>query len=276
MKDLGSEVVIYTDGSCTGGTSDGGAAAVVTVGDAEEPTCIDVRQAKGNRYTCSYGEEARALDLGIDWLRESSHSKAAFCTDSLSLLQAMENLNPETHEIRERLEEIEADIDLMYVPGHKDIPGNEHADKFAKQAAAFTGPYAEADVSLKAARSAIHREIKDDPSTHHLIARAYEDYSEKLDRETIKNRRDGALIAQLRSGHHKSLGYYQNLVNRDNNDKCQRCNSNQVDTTEHWISECAQTLAARQSIFGYTDVGVRELGSSPDLVVQLARKTLDC
>ena len=278
ITQLNSEVVVYTDGSCSGGTSDGGAAAVATIGDVENPTCIEVRQAKGNAHTSSYGEEERALDLGISWLQESAYSKVAFCTDSLSLLKAMDSLNPETHNIRRRLEDTKADIDLMYVPGHKDIPGNECADKYAKEAAKFTGPYAESDVSLKAARSAIRREIVDPPSDHPLISRAYADYSEDIDKEKIKSRKDGSLIDQLRSGHHKSLGYYQNFVDREVSATCQRCKTNQVDTVEHWISECDQTLAARQSLFGYTDVGVREMGSAPDLVVKLARKTLsfDC
>lgn len=234
--------------------------------------------SEGNAHTSSYGEEERALDLGISWLQASNYSKCAFCTDSLSLLKAMDSLNPETHAIRRRLEETGADIDLMYVPGHKDIPGNEIADKYAKEAANFAGPYAESDVSLKAARSAIHREIVDPPSNHHLISRSYAEYKEEIDKEKIKCRKDGSLIDQLRSGHHKSLGYYQNFVNQEVSATCQRCKTDQVDTVEHWISDCDQTLAARQSIFGYTNVGVRELGSSPDLVVKLARKTLsfDC
>ena len=162
----------------------------------------------------------------------------------------------------------------MYVPGHKDIPVNEIADKHAKEAAKIQGPYAKSDVSLMAARSAIKREVRDKPSTHRVISKSYANHDEKVDRARIKTRKAGALIAQLRSGHHKNLAYYQNFVDSTKSDKCQRCGDEKVDTVEHWLTECAQTLAARQRIFGHTDLSLRELGTSPDKVQRLAEETL--
>ena len=100
VQDLGAEVTIYTDGSCTGGTRDGGAAAVATIGHVEDPACIEVCKAKGDMITTSYEEERRALHLGIEWLGTTQYSKAAFCTDSLSFLKSMDVLNPETASTR--------------------------------------------------------------------------------------------------------------------------------------------------------------------------------
>ena len=94
----GATHVIYTDGSCTGGTSNGGAAAVITTGPAETPTEVEVCQTKGSRFTCSYDEEYRALDLGLGWIADNpeDHTNFTFCTDSLSLLEAIDNRNPQT------------------------------------------------------------------------------------------------------------------------------------------------------------------------------------
>ena len=230
IEDLNSPVVIYTDGSCTDGTTDGGAAAVVTVGSAEEPECVKVCQAKGNQNTCSYMEEWRALELGINWVEEHPQAKTAFCTDSLSLLQAIDNLNPETDEIRTRVEGLQGSVDLMYVPGHKDVPGNELADKYAKEAAKLPGPYASEGLSFSAAKSCINRLVRDEPSSHRIISKTYADVSEKIDRQHIKSRKHGALIAQLRTGHHKNLNYYKNFIDKDVSAFCERCNQEKIDT----------------------------------------------
>jgi hypothetical protein len=83
---LNADLVIYTDGSCTSGLYDGGAAADITVGQFDDPQCTEVLEAKGSKLTCSYDEERRALLLGLDWLAKNPHDQVAFCTDSLSLL----------------------------------------------------------------------------------------------------------------------------------------------------------------------------------------------
>ena len=142
VETIDADINIYTDGSCTGGVSDVGAAAVVTTGPFDEPVCIDVIEAKGDRRTSSYEEERRALC--IDGL-----------TDSLSLLQAMENDHPDTADICSRQIRACDRVDLLYVPGHKDISGNEPADVHAKAAAALDQPYAIDAISFRTDRSII-------------------------------------------------------------------------------------------------------------------------
>ena len=277
IESLDANVVVYTDGSCAGGTSNGGAAAVVTTGTAEEPVRVEVCQAKGDEHTSSYGEEERALRLGIEWTAMHPQPKVAFCTDSLSLLQAIDSLNPKTEDIRRDIESLDGQVDLMYVPGHKDVPGNELADQYAKEAATWAGPFARQDISMDAARSMIKRGISDPPSAHPLISETYACYSEERDREATATRNQGALLAQLRAGHHKSLGYYQHFVDPLLSDKCERCKDPAaVDSTKHWLTECAATMAPRQKIFGTTEIGLQEMGLRPDKVLRLAGETLKC
>ena len=40
IENLNAELTIYTDGSCTGGTKDGGAASVITDGPYDKPNKI--------------------------------------------------------------------------------------------------------------------------------------------------------------------------------------------------------------------------------------------
>jgi ribonuclease HI len=152
---LEADYVVYTDGSCSGGTSKGGAAAVVTSGSTRDLCRVATCQAKGDRLTSSYSEEERALSLGIEWASNHPQERVAFCTDSLSLLLAIQSRNPKTDPIRRQIESLSAEVELMYVPGHKDILGNELADAYAKKAARQVGPFARDDDSMEAARSEI-------------------------------------------------------------------------------------------------------------------------
>ena len=55
----------------------------------------------------------RALGLGIGWLESHPRRRhCAFLTDGLSLLQAMENDQPDTASIRARLHQVCDKVDL--------------------------------------------------------------------------------------------------------------------------------------------------------------------
>ena len=101
---------------------------------------------KGNIITCSYKEEHRALNLGLEWLQSAPpYNCVLFCTDSLSLLMAIDNESPDTSDIRKKIQGLQySSVELFYVPEHKDIPGNELADEKAKEAAKLPGPGEEA------------------------------------------------------------------------------------------------------------------------------------
>ena len=275
VQSINADVNIYTDGSCTGGVSNGGASAVITTGCFDEPTVIATKKAIGEARTCSYKEEARAMALGIDWLEENARLQScAILTDSLSLLQALDNDKPDTAEIRARLQQACTKIDLLYVPGHKDIPGNELADTHAKAAAALDEPYLNKPIPFTTARAFIKSEIKDKPTQHRLGSKFYHLVSQERDHAETKTRKQGALLSQLRSGHHKSLGYYKHRLDESFPDKCQRCLTDNVDDTEHWFTECSQTAAARQAIFGTHTVSLAEMALAPGKTIELAEKTL--
>jgi ribonuclease HI len=275
VDSLLADVNIYTDGSCKDGTRDGGAAAVVTFGTFDDPQRLEVVKAKGDTHTSSYNEETRALNLGIDWLCDAPLVEhCAFLTDSLSLLQAIDNEHPETAVIRSRLQSACNRVDLLYVPGHKDIPGNEMADTFAKEAARDDGPPANQALSLRTAKAIIRREIVDPPTTHRLASQFYAEVSQERDHAELKSRKDAGLLAQLRAGHQQSLGYYQHFVGAAESDVCERCTTGETDDTAHWLLSCPSTSAARQRIFGTDRISMMELGLAPAKIVELARCTL--
>ena len=168
------------------------------------------------------------------------------------------------------------EVHLMYVPGHKDIAGIELADKYAKTAATLPGP-PDTTVPLRAALSAIKAEIKDPPIQHHLGGKFYNQIDQERDHEEIKTRRHATILAQIRSGHYIGLAYYDAMVDKTGQTEptCRRCNSGKTDNTEHWLTECAATLAARQLVFGRTNIDMVELILNPLKIIRLVEKTLE-
>ena len=83
--------VIYTDGSCKGGTEEGGAAAVITTGTAANPVVIETIMKKGGKYTCSYQEERSAMREALKWmLVNQKYDDTVVCSDSQALLTSIE------------------------------------------------------------------------------------------------------------------------------------------------------------------------------------------
>ena len=82
------------------------------------------------------------------------------------------------------------------------------------------------------------------------------------------------LLAQVRSGHYKELGYYANSIDLTQSAVCSYCDSRAIDDTEHWLTSCSLTKDARLEIFGSADIGIVELVTSPSKTIQLAEGTL--
>ena len=179
-------------------------------------------------------------------------------------------------ETRQKLQALNvAHLNLLYVPGHKDIPGNELADQAAKAAAKLPS-YADQSVPFRTVKTAIKREIRDPPPTHRLVSQYFTGISMERDIEETDTRRQGAMLAQLRSGHHRKLGYYEKKIDRTGQELgyCKRCDTKELDDVEHWLSGCPHGSAARQEIFGTHLVNVMELATSPRRIIRLAERTL--
>ena len=57
--------------------------------------------------------------------------KILICSDSQSRLKAIASESDETYEIRAKLLQVTVNVDIQWVPGNMDVPGNETADKAA-------------------------------------------------------------------------------------------------------------------------------------------------
>jgi len=89
IRDYGTEVVIYTDGSATDGSKDGGT-VVTTRGNPVSPDVICMEQKRGAACNSSFEGEKEAVSTAITWA-SSNCCKALISSDSQSLLRAIAN-----------------------------------------------------------------------------------------------------------------------------------------------------------------------------------------
>ncbi len=110
-----------------------------TVGDTADPVIIHTSKVRAAELTSSYEEEKAALLLALDWPRAKCPTECkSICSDSQSLLKAIQSRAHDAQSIRQQLDNREGHTTLIWVPGHKDIPGIEGADELTKAAATAT------------------------------------------------------------------------------------------------------------------------------------------
>ena len=69
IREFESDWVLYTDGSASAGTKDGGAGVIITRGDPAAPDIFHTIQVKGAPQTSSYEEEVSAMNEAANWIQ---------------------------------------------------------------------------------------------------------------------------------------------------------------------------------------------------------------
>ena len=159
IRSFSADITLYTDGSALAGMEDGGHGGIVTTGDPEDLNIIDEFDGVGRKFTSSYLEEKAALEHALKWLvsHDDDPSRVALiCTDSQSLCIALlgNDLQPFS-KILSTLAELKSTINLQWIPGHSEVPGNEAADARAKEAAKNNLNLERPPISLEAASTVI-------------------------------------------------------------------------------------------------------------------------
>ena len=164
------------------------------------------------------------MRLAFDWIEAYNRcDDTVICSDSLSLLTAIQSYSVDTQEFRDRTKNIIGRVILQWVPAHVNIPGNELADKAAKAAAKLPADLQQTAVPFSTAKAVIKRSICDPPPNHPRVLKAYQGLSQKQDNKLTASRKEQSLLAQLRAGHCLKLAHYRHRLDSTKSETCRHC-----------------------------------------------------
>ena len=200
--------------------------------------------------------ELTAIQKAVNWCTRNTQTIAqrhvTILSDSLSSLKAMQNpkhqyTNNIITQIQDALNKTDIPFNLVWIPAHCGIKGNEEADKQAKiatlsatETALFKYTAKEHKKLTKAYTIAQWQQYKDtnqQGSLHYLI----QTNTTLKPKYTNPNRLKEILISRIRMGRTLTNKTLHQMKKRDNA-TCNYCN--QTDTLQHYLLECQSSPLA--------------------------------
>ena len=255
-----SEILCFTDGSRLDDQS--GAGAIITFPNNN----IKVLKLPLGQYPTVFQSEVIAIDQTARFIEERDirGRNINIVTDSQAALMALRNpisTSKIINECKEALSliSINNQISLQWIRGHTGHPGNEAADKLAKEGArsSFTGP----EPSLPIPNCIIKEEIK--AQMRKVISRKWResndckhtkifipDVTNKISKIILSSKRQTCREYMALITGHCALNKFEFQCNRADTPLCHKCNEAD-ETPFHLLCECPALERKRFLIFGY-------------------------
>ena len=244
---------VYCDGSLCTETGHAGAAVTVMNGGYFEPNFDTMVRLQD--WSSSTQAELMAMLLALTHINKRGNN-SLIISDSIAALQSLNNSKDSSHEklvneIKKKLRKVylkDINVKFIWVPSHVGIPGNERADKLAKQAAAKDTVDYNLGLSLKQIKTRIREqqmlEIFRKRQLEKASSRSIQ-YYDRVAKETTftyggkGNSRHKELVnARLRLGYHYSWQVMG--ANADNPGHCRICNEIEGHTLYHYVMICPE------------------------------------
>ena len=276
-----TDTTYFTDGSTEDGFGVGGGGIV------RKEQCRGDTQwsVPAGRWTSSYRAEQVAFLAAVEDAVGAPKPvrSVRICTDSLSLVMFLRKgagrPSPDTLTKiwtgLNKLSRQRKNVQVVWIPGHADIAGNEQADGAAN--AGRNLPQHPVKIDLPSAKVAIRSVCRKKWSgTYHTTVPPEHTHRRATDGRCLKyqrewSRRDQVLLHQLRANRCPLLQATLFRWNRPDTDGlCPECGV--AEDTEHVICDCPKYQAARSALLGHIPA-LTVLQSDPDAVLMFMRRT---
>lgn len=209
--------------------------------------------------------------------RRYVNQQISIATDSQAALKALASNRVSSRLVWNCHKELETlgernRVNLLWVPGHTRVDGNEKADELARQGAAttFCGPEPVLGITKSSARGVITDWVKnkhkqhwrDIPGNRHgkiFIKGPCPKRTEELLR---KNRSQLRIITGLLTGHFPVKKHLHTIGKFNGDLNCRLCGKG-PETVEHIILECEALARRRYQIYGQTQTDPESISTRP-------------
>ena len=210
-----------------------------------------------------------AIDAALEaclQLGEEHGKGISLLTDSMSSLMTLQqgpaSQDSELGVAIWKLSQLNIPIQLIWIPAHCGIAGNEHADRAANGACAL--PQRAVETPLQTALALLKRERrKKDKESFREYAR----FSEKQDHISL-GRAERVTVNQFRAGASSASKATLARMGKTEDASCDFCG--EEETESHILQDCPRTEQAVVKMVGLTDMNLLE---RPNLLLQLLKKT---
>ncbi|XP_043257650.1 uncharacterized protein LOC122400322 [Colletes gigas] len=181
----------------------------------------------------------------------------AIFSDSMSVMKALETSNSNnSHEIITKIQEAyteldknyNTDINIIWIPSHQGIPGNEEADAAAKEATILSPTETTVPIPYQDLINHMKKTTKEEwnrmwtttkrTKIHDIIQNFYEPIP-----TCNLNRKEKSILSRLRSGHTKIT--HEHLIRKTDQPYCSHCPTETL-TVDHILYQCRRTEPQRQ------------------------------
>lgn len=254
---------IYTDGSVM---NEG-------VGCAFHSHTID-RKFKLPDGSSIFSAELYALKKALNHIHQQEMNHVAIFTDSLSVLHTINEIyskSPLINEVKDELKKCEGkDLEIVWVPSHVGISGNEEVDKLARESVS-TGMQEDMGLSREELRAILKGRIKDEwkrewQTSRVFLRRIKNDVDRWVSIDHL-SRRDQVVMNRLRTGH-TTLTHSYLMEGSPDPPICEACSSAAL-SVRHVVSECKFYEGRRKALginMGYL---ANDMGKNQKLIEYL-------
>ena len=253
-----SWIHIYTDGSAFKATVNAGYGALICFPDG---SAKELSAACGS--TCSnYEAELLGIQAALTFLKTTFQNNPSILTntviftDARSALQAIESTNSSTevtqilHLFQDLFTDHRARLVCQWIPSHINLPGNEKADRLAKQGS--SAEQQERPISQQTAKMIIKQNYREEwmnQWARGTTGRSVFQHQSQVKRnDPIYNlpRKEQSIIFRLRT-QHIPLNSHLNRINPEHLSLCMLCDE-PLETVEHVLFRCPKLKDIRQQL----------------------------